>query len=470
MPRLAERCIVWISGRKTSAVLSSLVVAALAAVILAFFRFAAPVTLFDVPLHASQTSEIERALTLWAEPYQADERGTQIFVRRMRRKDVLLRLALAGLPHRYVATTADILDAAVSPLTPESVIDDRRRSGIEGDLVAGLRRMDGVDDALVVISPAPSDPLTADGRHVAPSASVQILMQSGARLSPAALDGVKRFVAAGYPGLAPSGVAVVDAGGSLQKAADAADHSAARERRTENAVQSALDAALGPGVAIVRVSVRDTGAVQATESTKVVPHGLLDADVGREHGSERGRAFEKERTNRHYAYDTVVERRSSSADAVARMSVAVFLDAARVKGSATANIADLARAAAGADLRSGDEVVVKTLPFERRAESEREPIAPHPAIAQALLPAAVIVTILALGLALWRRAPVAVRAPDADDRTATALLASLDRELPRTAAYVLAGLPQRLRDRVLRSYDTDSRARIEMHMSTYGRN
>src|SRR5579864_2956888 len=115
--------------------------------------------LFSVPLHPSQAIEVERALTIWNEPFSADAKHTEIFVNYARRHDVLLRLTLAGLPHRYVPTTSDVLEESQSAFLPQAVIDDRRRAGIEGDLVASLRRISGVADASVVIAPAVEGPL-----------------------------------------------------------------------------------------------------------------------------------------------------------------------------------------------------------------------------------------------------------------------------------------------------------------------
>ncbi|MDQ2816789.1 MAG: hypothetical protein M3T49_01085 [Candidatus Eremiobacteraeota bacterium] len=464
LPRLADRWLLWVTRRKTPAALIVACVLCISLSMAAALRFAAPVALFDVPLQPAQTAEVERALTLWAQPFRGDEHSSQVFVARSRRGDLLLRLALAGLPHRYVPTTADELERAQSPLTPESVMDDRRRFGIEGDLVAGLRRMDGVEDASVVISAAPAEPVDADGRRAAPTASVQLLMQSGAHPSADTVDGVKRFIGAGYPGLSADRVTVVDGSGKLAAGSAGADQGAIRESRLESAVQTALDAVFGVGSTVVRVSVRSAGAVESTESTRVVPHGVLDADVGREHGNERGRAFDKERTNSHYAYDTLVQRRTSPSNAIRRISVAVFLDAARVRGATANDVGALVRAAAGADLRAGDLVVVEALPFARQPSAAAPSSQPRPPVAKALLPALTLCVIVALGVALWPRQPELPPAPDADDRSAAALCGALGKEMPQTAAYVLAGLPARLRERVLRSYDAQSRSQIEIYL------
>ena len=452
MPRIIEYWVVWLERRRKPA-FAVVALAAGAAVVLSFFaRNAAFVPLFDAPLHAQQTSEVEQALILWNEPFHADAGNTQLLVPAQQRRDVLLRLALAGIPHRYVPTTADVLDAPTNLLTPPEVFDERRRAGIEGDLVAGLRRIDGVADATVVIAPAGGDTFASESERSPPSASVQLILQPSAQLAAATIAGIKRFVAAGYPGLSPDRVAVVDSSGTLLGAP--LDQAASRELRIQSKVQSALDAVLGVGAAVVRVTVRTAGSDQTVQSTRVVPHGLLDADIGHETGVENGRRLSKEHSARHYAYDTIVEHRTTAADAPAKISVAVFLDAAHVDAERSAPIAALVRAAAGADLTAGDDVVVETVAF---AAKHPAPVAQAPVpIALAILPVAGLALAVALGLHLL---PQRARTPP--DPVVRQLRTSLDRESPRTAAYVLSSLPQATRERVLASYGPVRRATIE---------
>jgi len=452
MPRVVEECVIWLRRKRTPAIVFVAAVTGASLLIVVAARSVAPVALFDAPLHPRQTAEVAQALTLWNEPFSADPQGTQIFVAARHRRDLLVRLALADLPHRYVPTTADVLQSQDNPLTPPEVVDDRRRTGIAGDLVLGLRRIDGVADASVVIAPAAGDAFADAGDRAPPSASVQLILQPGAQLSSATVAGIRRFVAAGYPGLNPDRVAVVDGSGALLGAP--VDRAATREARIQRDVQSALDVALGSGVAVVRVSVRTAGSDQSVQSTRVVPHGLLDADTGRETGAENGRKLSKERTARHYAYDTIVEHRTTAADALGRISVAVFLDAARTDAASTTAIAALVRAAAGADLDAGDEVVVEAVPFAPKGQDLGTAAQPAP-LARAVVPVAILLAIAA-GFTFM---PQRVR--KRTDPEVAGLRTSLDRESPRTAAYVLSTLPAAMRDRILESYGPVRRANVE---------
>lgn len=463
-----ERGLLWLRRRKRPA-LATFIIVIVAALAWAFVtRSDRPVALFEAPLHPAQSAEVRQALTLWNEPFSADGQGSQIFVPAARRRDVLTQLALAGLPHAYVPTMADVLATNENPLTPEAIVDDRRRAGIEGDLVAGLRRIRGVADASVVIAPASSDPFGDERLRAPPSASVQLITQPDAQLSAATIAGVQRFVAAAYPMLAPDRVTVVDGTGAVLGAAEhaGADRAEVKERRVQFAVQSALDAVLGPGTAVVRASARSAGIAESTQTTRVVPHGLLDADVGRERGTDAGKRFEKERASRHYAYDTVVAKSSKNPDAVTRLSVAVFLDSQRVEASRTVAIEALVRAAAGADLRAGDEIVVERVPFAARRPVETDVTAERRTVAGRLVPfiwagalGAVLLLVLGALTLRWRRAKHAKLPPEV-----RILRATVDQELPRTAAYLLRGLPAPVRDRVLKSYEPDRRAAVEAHL------
>ena len=456
-----RRCVAWLQPRRAPAIAAALVAAAAIAIILAGSKMSAQTSLFSVPLHVSQVVEVERALTIWNEPFVSDAGHTQIFVNSARRRDVLLRLTLAGLPHRYVPTTSDVLGEAQNAFMPQAVADDRRRAGIEGDLVAGLRRMSGVADATVVIAPAVDDPLLNSGR-AQPSASVQLVMQSGNQLSATAVNGIKRFVAASYPGLTADRVVVVDGFGVAGGAQAAPDKASSREMRLQSSIQSALDAVFGIGAAIVRVSVRSIGEERSAQTTRVTPRGVVEADTGKERGSENGRRFERERERRRYAYDTVTETRASHADAVARVAVAVFLDARKIRLDQPNLVSDLVRAAAGADLSSGDEVVVHALPF---APATAPISSSHPRLTlRAFVAAALMIACIAAFSVFLLRSHLTTRgAPDRS--AATAMHGALQRELPQTAAYILSSMPARMRDQVLREYPIDQRERILRYLN-----
>lgn len=459
LPLVVQRCATWLAPRKIPAALAAAAIAIGVIAMAVQTKMGAQSALFSVPLHPSQAVEVERALTIWNEPFGVDAQHTQVFVSSFRRRDVLLRLTLAGLPHRYVPTTSDVLDQPPNAFAPQSLVDDRRRAGIEGDLTASLRRINGITDATVVIAPATEDVFSMEGVRTQATASVQLVMQPGSQLSGLAVGGIKRFVAASYPGLTPSNVVVVDGLGALQGAQALSNPSANREARLQNSIQTALDAVFGANTAVVRVSLRNTGDEHSVQRVSVVPHGLLEDENGRERGNDRGKNYERERSRRRWAYDTVTERQITRPDAVAHIAVAVFLDARHVDETQSKLVTDLVRAAAGVDLKSGDQVVVQTLPFREQRFAASPVASGNRANLRRILAAVGIAGgVLAL-VGLWLR-PRLAAAGSADDKAAVAIRSTLQNELPQTAAYVLQTLPAPLRQRVLQSYTPQQRDRI----------
>ncbi len=464
-PLLARRCVSWVRERKMPVAVSLAFVFAAACALAWQSHDSAQTSLFSVPLRAPQTAEVERALTIWNEPFASNAQHSEISVPAARRRDVLLRLTLAGLPHGYVPTSADVLDDSSNMLLSPAAIDDRRRAGIAGDLVAGLRRIDGIVDAMVVIAPASASPFDEGLSRNEASASVQLLLQPGAQLSTAQVAGIARFVAASYPSLSPARVTIVDGSGKLQAAQNSVEPGLSRELRLQSSIQSALDAVFGRGAAVVRVTLRSINGPSSTQATRTYPHGFLESESGRESGREKGRMFEKERNLRRYAYDTVVERRYTPAEAGTRIAVAVFLDQTKVGSVPPDGVRDLVRAAAGADVLRGDEVVVKTLPFTLVTAAPRQ-IAPVRNIRLARLFVAIggVLLIVSAALAVTH---VRNSGLTKDAQAAAAVRLTLQDELPQTAAYVLRSLPHQVRQHVLQAYDQRSRTRIESHLNGY---
>jgi hypothetical protein len=69
---------------------------------------------------------------------------------------------------------------------------------------------------------------------------------------------------------------------------------------------------------------------------------------------------------------------------------------------------------------------------------------------------------LAFAFAQWRRRPGSAPAPEVPEPDrASAVRATIETEAPRTAAYMLNGMPAALRDRVLRDIAASRRSAIE---------
>ena len=202
------------------------------------------VALFATPLRGDQLAEVEQRLAAWNVPHATV--GDNVRVARAKRGELLLRLSLAGVPQAHLAGSDEAL-AHVGALTPQAVLEAQTRDALAADLALGLRGLDGVADARVVIAPS-SGGVYADEPRRDASASVRVTLAPGARLSARTVAGIKAFVAGGVPALDAERVTVLDDRG-LALDADAGDDAA----DVQSGLQSALDGAFGAGSTIVRV-------------------------------------------------------------------------------------------------------------------------------------------------------------------------------------------------------------------------
>ncbi len=316
-------------------------------------------SLFARALSSSQISEVQTALAGWNIPFTPVDGN--ISVNAADRNTLLLRLSLAGLPRKTVEDSHDAL-SHISALTPESVIDAQTRNGLAGDIELALRGIDGIDDSQVIIAPAQRSEF-ADELGAQASASVRVHLQAGASLSRAKRDGIKRFVAAAVPGLHAARVTILGDTGAVEPSSDAASQ-IARE------AQSALDAVLGPGVTIVRVhETRDYESVLHTDVQRS-PLGTVNSTTSVERFSGAGKTYDKQSIAQEHGTRTQRTDVRHMPGGVARLSVAVAVDAAQHFDLAA--IRAIVAASVGIDTKRGDVVVVTALPFARVASQKRD--------------------------------------------------------------------------------------------------
>ncbi|MDE2573055.1 MAG: hypothetical protein KGM44_11110 [bacterium] len=441
---------------------------AVAAAAMAFATRDTSVPLFAAPLRPPQVAEVGDRLAAWGIPFRVSGQGIE--VPRALRQATLLHLSLAGVPHRPLPDTLDAL-ADAGPLVPERVLEVRQRAGLEGEIAQGLRTLDGVTDARVIVAPG-HDGTFADESPTPTTASVRLSLRSGERLDERRVRAVRDFVAASVAGLASERVHVLDDRGSaFDGAASSIDQDGLRAQ-----LQSALDQVEGAGTTIVRLHVvRDDDAREIVQRRVLPAGGALRSESTQEEyhggqGSYRG--------GRSAVEDGSVEREEHAtlpAGRLRRLSVAVFVD--RSRGGDLSKIRALVEAAAGIDVRRGDEVRVEAMAFARPPGTP--PRSPLALLAVASLPA----LFLGLGLAAaaWAALPVAraglsvlhgmalrraveQRPPALAE--AQRLRAALDVEPPHAAAAVISALPASTAVAVLDLYPAEERERIVRRMAT----
>jgi flagellar M-ring protein FliF len=422
------------------------------------------VALFATPLRADQQAEVERMLAAWNVPYAASPDNVR--VARAKRGELLLRLSLAGVPHAHLAGSDEAL-AHVGALTPQVVLEAQTRDALAADLALGLRGIEGVADARVVIAPA-SAGVYADEQRRDASASVRVTLAAGARLSARTVAGIKAFVAGGVPALDAQHVTVLDDRG-LALEGDGSDDAG----EVQTALQSALDAAFGAGATIVRVHRERLGERRDVHDVR---RAAVAGSIARTSADERyassAKKYSKSSATEDRGSDTRDEHRVIAADATARLTVAVFVDAAR--GLDLAKIRALAAAAAGVRADRGDAISVEAVAFGDGAPpAARGSRAPGWLLALAgVLPQALTAVAIVLAVAFGAKplASVAARALEAASvRSATREVSTipparvrtaLNGEPPHVAAAIIAALPAAAAAEVLDLYSPDERAAI----------
>jgi flagellar M-ring protein FliF len=452
--------------------LSALVLAA-AVFAIALAERDSRVALFAAPLRPDQVAEVVQLLAQWNVPFAATADNVRVDLKA--RNELLLRLALAGAPHPHLESSTELL-AKAGPLTPQSVLEAQERQGLEGDLASALRGLQGVADARVIVAPA-RESAYADESPQASSASVWITPQPGTTLSQGTVEGIRRFVAAGVPGLESTRVAVLDDRGLTP--GDGASGPVADDAGTlQQSLQSALDAVLGTGATIVRL--RASYDVRTRQVHELVRKPLGSRAIATTTLQERyksgGKEYGKLNASEDRGSDLQDERVEVPAGRLERISVAIAVDAARRLD--LAKIRSLAVATLGLDFSRGDTLSVEDVAFAKAPAPGRGlPYAAALGLIGETLPGVLLAAALAAG-ARWTAAPLALAVEtltrrSALDKTARAVAGlapaqvrgALEKEPPHTAAVVISALPTATATAVLELYPPEERREIVNRMT-----
>ncbi len=420
-------------------------------------------SLFATPLHPEQLAEVQEQLAAWNLPFTPT--ADNVVVPSARRNETLLRLSLAGVPHAHVERSGEAL-ANVGVLTPQAVIDAQTNAGLAGDIEAGLRGIDGVDDALVIVAPAKPAEFADESAREA-GASVRLTMRAGAHLSREAVEGIRAFVAASVPGLDASRVTILDDRGIAlggPRGTGGGD--------VQRALQSALDRAFGSGSSIVRVHTDYDVATQERREVQRLPAGgapISSAALDESYG-DGGKQYRR-RDDRSQRGSDVRENASSvPAGGVARVSTAVFVD--RSRGLDVVKVRELAAAVVGFDARRGDLLVVQAVAFGQVAQSRPDPWWLAYGVFAPLLPTLAMVCGVLAGLriavpplarALRRfaaREPSVRREASAPEFAPERVRGALAGEPPYAAAAIISALPAATAAAVLELYPAHEREAI----------
>lgn len=425
-------------------------------------------SLFASALHPEQLTEVEERLASWNVPFAPT--ADNVLVENGRRNDLLLRLSMSGVPHAHIDGSSDVL-GKLGALTPQAVIDAQTRDGLAGDVALGLRGIDGVEDARVIIAPAKQGYFADDTSRDA-SASVRLRLTPGVRLSADAVEGIRSFVAASVPGLDARRVTIVDDRGvALGEGAD--DDDAGDMQRS---LQSALDSAIGAGAAIVRVHVEYDRRSISSKDVRRTP--LSPVPISSSIQSERyagdGKRYEKSDEQTDRGSDTHEVAASAQGGRIARISAAVLVDAARSLD--LLQVRQLAAATLGIDPHRGDSIDVAAVSFAHAPVAKKDGWWLAYGAIVPVLPT-LIVVIAALIVLRWAGGPAGAFVRTLSERASIARTAqavhgippasvrgALANEPAHAAAAIISALPAATAAAVLDMYPEHERAAIVRRM------
>ncbi|MGQ0564882.1 MAG: flagellar basal-body MS-ring/collar protein FliF [Gemmobacter sp.] len=388
--------------------------------------------------------------------------GDSIRVDAAHRDQLRMTLASDGLPATGAAGY-ELLDNLSGFGTTSQMFDAAYWRAKEGEIARTILSVPQIRAARVHIAQAPDQPFRTEAR---PTASITVTTAGGG-LTPAQARALRHLVAAAVPGMTPDDVAVIDSvAGLIPTGDDAAMPGSAdtREAELKRNVERLLAARLGPGRAVVEVSlavvtereqftektfdpasrVAISSETEESSNTETQPGGdvtvasnLPEGDAGAGASGQSQSSETRERVN--YEVSETQREVLRLPGAVRRLTVAVLIDGqttANADGTSTFTprseeemtaLRDLVASAVGLDEARGDVLTLKSMAFEPVMALGTEAAAPGllpqmgPVNVMSLLQIGILaLVVLALGLFVVRpvllsgvRRTAALPAPDA---------------------------------------------------------
>ena len=379
--------------RRVIAVVASLAVFA-AVLLLARGASDRDMALLYSGLEPQAAGEVVAALELRGIPH--DVVGSGIFVPAAMRDSLRMTLASEGLPANS-SQGYELLDSLTGFGTTAQMFDAAYWRAKEGELARTILASQDVRAARVHISTPSSSPFQ---RNQTPTAAVTVSTSSG-EVAPSQARAYRYLIASAVQGLSPADVAVIDGQGNLigeagevmQAGGDGrADSLKARAERL-------LEARVGPGNAIVEVSIETVTETESIVERRVDPESriaistdieervssdggnpgavtvasnLPDGDAVQGDGGNRNESSETRALTNYDLSETSREILRAPGD-VRRLTVAVLVNepAAAASGELVARdetelqaLGELVASAVGLNVDRGDVLTIRSMRFE----------------------------------------------------------------------------------------------------------
>jgi flagellar M-ring protein FliF len=361
-------------------------------------------TLFT-DLSVEDSSAIMKDLERQAIPYELRNDGAAIMVPKDKVTKLRMKLAEGGLP-KGGGVGYEIFDKSDALGTTSFVQNINHLRALEGELSRTIRAIDRVQAARVHLV-LPERPLFS---RETPEPSASIVVRVRGALDPQQVRAIRHVVASAVNGLKPNRVSIVDEAGQLlaDGAADPTtdgatgdDRRASFEKRMRNQIEAIVSSVVGAGRARVQLTADFDYNKTTQTSDKFDPEGrVLRSSQSREESSAtangdgqvtvnnelpgnqnnaapvtaRDQSKKSEETN-NYEISRTTKTEVTEAGRVNRISVAVLVDGAYVKGEKgdmvyqerskeeLDRIGQLVRSAIGFDQKRGDQVEIVNLKF-----------------------------------------------------------------------------------------------------------
>ncbi|TCP61176.1 flagellar M-ring protein FliF [Rhodovulum bhavnagarense] len=357
-------------------------------------------------LDPAAAGEILRALDQGGIAYEV--RGSAIYADARQRDGLRLTLASEGLPANGPAGY-ELLDGLSGFATTSQMFDAAYWRAKEGELARTILANPAYRAARVHIATPSSRPFARD---IAPSAAVTV-RAAGSGIAPRQARALRYLVASSVAGLAPEDVSVIDGDRGTVIADDTAQGVLAdsREAALKARLERILTARLGPGRAVVEISIETETETESIRERRVDPEArvaisaeteerattandtgggavtvasnLPDGDAGTARSSQQRETETRERVN----YDISETEREilRLPGAIRRLSIAVLVGGTTEQGpdgtpiwaplpeEALSDLRDLIASAVGYDEARGDVITLKSMPLEAPAEDGTGP-------------------------------------------------------------------------------------------------
>ena len=389
-----------LGGRQRMIVIGATVAVMVAVLGLTRLASAPNMALLYAGLENQAAGDVVKALE--ARGVQYDVRAGAIMVPESERDALRLTLASEGLPANG-GQGYELLDGLSGFGTTSQMFDAAYWRAKEGELARTIVANPHIATARVHIANSSANPFQRD---VTPTASISVTT-TGAVLSAVQARALKFLVASAVPGLVPENVAVIDGKGGLIGAEDkvgggvtADDRAAALRDR----VQRLMEARVGTGNAVVEVSVATVTETELIRERSFDPEGrviistdteertdrsenkgggdvtvasnLPDGDAGGgPDSSTTSKAETRERVN--FEVSETTREITRQPGAIKRLTVAVLVNGTYVTAADGTQefvpladveleaLRELVASAVGFDESRGDQITLRSLPFER---------------------------------------------------------------------------------------------------------